>query len=346
MNTIDKDIENKIIKLCIDEDIGITRISKRLNINKSIVKKVFLKNKIKSSIGYGAPLYKYTKKQILSILNDYKNGKSLSFISKKFNVSADVIKRILTENGVKNFRNCKEQQKAGLKYKFNEDYFSKINSHEKAYFLGLLFADGYNYHEKGRVSLSLQDRDSYILKDFWKDLGGNENIPIYTTDKNKYSGRKINGIEVVYNYNSDLLRLCSRKISNDLNTLGCFQAKSLILKFPSEEQVPIEYMNSFILGYFDGDGCVSTGKNSIFRSCSVNFVSSEFFIKSLKDFLQNELSINSWIRKTKRSYRLDFKKTDDVLKFYHFVYSKSKFFLRRKKDKFIEFFKNYKGIKI
>lgn len=34
------------------------------------------------------------------------------------------------------------------KYEINQDFFDEINTQEKAYFLGILFADGYNNYDK------------------------------------------------------------------------------------------------------------------------------------------------------------------------------------------------------
>lgn len=44
----------------------------------------------------------------------------------------------------------------------------------------------------------------------------------------------------------------------DLCNLGCIPQKSLTLTFPT--CLPENLMASFILGYFDGDGCVWNGK--------------------------------------------------------------------------------------
>lgn len=50
--------------------------------------------------------------------------------------------------------------------------------------------------------------------------------------------------------------LRSQKTVDDLKQLGCIERKSLILKFPTEEQVPFDLLHHFIRGYFDGDGSI------------------------------------------------------------------------------------------
>ena len=50
-----------------------------------------------------------------------------------------------------------------MQYTFDTHFFDEINTQEKAYVLGFLFADGYNYEKRGVVSLSLQEKDKEIL---------------------------------------------------------------------------------------------------------------------------------------------------------------------------------------
>lgn len=67
-------------------------------------------------------------------------------ISKSFNVSRTVIKRVLTENNIK-FRNRTN------KYKTNNSIFNNIDSAEKAYWLGFLAADGCNYRREHNATI-------------------------------------------------------------------------------------------------------------------------------------------------------------------------------------------------
>ena len=49
----------------------------------------------------------------------------------------------------------------------------------------------------------------------------------------------------------------------DLIKLGCVPNKSLTVKFPTEEQVPKEFLSSFILGLIDGDGSIGIYKRKV-----------------------------------------------------------------------------------
>ena len=50
------------------------------------------------------------------------------------------------------------------KLKFNENYFEKIDSEQKAYFLGLFYADSCVHAKCNSTSISLQKKDINILK--------------------------------------------------------------------------------------------------------------------------------------------------------------------------------------
>ena len=59
------------------------------------------------------------------------------------------------------------------------------------------------------------------------------------------------------------LSIAYAKLSDDAYKLGVVYNKSLVLTFPTFDIVPEKYMNHFIRGYFDGDGCVWDGKPKI-----------------------------------------------------------------------------------
>ena len=69
----------------------------------------------------------------------------------------------------------------------NENYFSEIDTPEKAYFLGMIITDGC-VHENV-LSMSLQESDEYILEFLKKELKSNKKI---TQD-----GRGCSGLQIV-----------------------------------------------------------------------------------------------------------------------------------------------------
>ena len=64
------------------------------------------------------------------------------------------------------------------KYTFNKDYFERIDSKDKAYFLGFLYADGCNSISTTQhhctIILNLQEKDKDILDIFNKYINSNK----------------------------------------------------------------------------------------------------------------------------------------------------------------------------
>lgn len=119
------------------------------------------------------------------------------------------------------------------KYNLNEDYFNNLKTHEQAYILGFIYADGYNREDK--LELVQKEERIDILENINKALNSNALIKSYSPG--------------VYR-----LDINSKKLCSDLIKLGAVRNKSLTLTFPNF--IPEELMSSFILGYFDGDGSI------------------------------------------------------------------------------------------
>lgn len=177
------------------------------------------------------------------------------------------------------------------KYTYNESYFEKIDSHEKAYWLGFLYADGcitrFYRNEKLKsmsLELTLKSDDEDHLYKFLKCL--ESNVPIqHKTIKNKY-------------YASRLVINCT-KMCRDLINLGCTPQKSLTLTFPNEKILSEKYISSFICGYFDGDGGVHYGESIVFNknrnkeylqySYSCYFCGTQSFLNSIRDIFYTKI---------------------------------------------------------
>lgn len=196
---------------------------------------------------------------------------------------------------------------------FNDDYFEKIDTEDKAYFLGLLFADGNVYLKRHRVQITLANEDAYILKKFADCINYSGKVYI---DREKYSK----------------LILPSKKMCEDLISLGCTANKSLTLKFP--DKVPEELMNHFIRGYFDGDGHISKHKTLIKPYYYINITSTEEFIITLKDiFNKNNIDVGKSYKRYKNkevSAHTVYVKNKSAKEFVDYIYKDATIFLNRK----------------
>ena len=157
-----------------------------------------------------------------------KEEKSLTYIGKTLHIDRGKLSNKFKEDGIEviNRQNIT---------KFNQNIFSKIDTEEKAYWLGFLYADGCIGAKENDIELSLKSSDIHHLEKFRDFLG-------FPKDKHIFQNE-----------------IRNKKTRQDLIDLGCIPRKSLVLTFPNEEQVPSYLIPHFVRGYIDGDGSVMIG---------------------------------------------------------------------------------------
>ena len=229
--------------------------------------------------------------QQLEILDKYINKNyNCGRLSRDYNVTPRAVKLVLLKNNI-TLRSQSESQK---KFFIHEDYFDKIDTEEKAYFLGFLYADGCNYNKTSMISIGLQEEDRPILDRFSKLV--NSDRPLVFSKSNNPKRKSQYKMTII-----------SEHISEQLTKLGCTPKKSLTLTFPNNEQVPCYLIRHFIRGLWDGDGCLSYGfygKNSKLN-CRPSLVSTVYVCESIKELLLEELNINSSIIRPRYSVTND-----------------------------------------
>lgn len=212
--------------------------------------------------------------------------------------------------------------KRRVKYKINSNYFDKIDSWEKSYIIGLLWADGHNDVLKHKITLSLQEQDKHILDSINAQL--NHNRPLMFKPGRLAPGYKQK------NKNQYVLRICDKNISKTLEGYGMNPDKTKTLEFPT--CVPDQFLSAFILGFFDGDGTISIKdkKYNIFSICgTLNMMS------HIKSVLITECCVDDvQIRQVKSIYLITWANKLQLQKIREFLYKDATLFLTRKKDKF------------
>lgn len=157
--------------------------------------------------------------------------------------SATTVSNVLKRNG----QRPKNRAEAHQKYPFNEHYFDNIDTEAKAYFLGLFYADGTNDLKKRCFQITLQEKDSNILKIFQKEIGSK--APIYVLKPRGW------GVQ-----NQVRLRLSSSHFTKELASKGVVPNKTFKLDFPYWLEDSL--ICHFIRGLFDGDGYCAIGSSS------------------------------------------------------------------------------------
>lgn len=273
-------------------------------------------------------MMKLTEGQKVEIIQKYKTGNfTCKQLCYEYNIQSSTISYLMKSRGIKVNRSFPNVNR---KYSLNQNYFDKIDTEDKAYFLGLLYADGYNNEPKNLVTIGLQETDIKILEKFNEFICSNRPFCISKlNEKNKN------------HQNSIILSINSKRISKNLSKLGCYKAKSFTLKFPTEDQVPKHLLNHFIRGYVDGDGSISIGiKNNI--RCSL--ISSIYFCQSLQNFLKT-IDIDSSISHQNNSLERNISTRQlcikggqsKILEFLQWLYKDSTVYLDRKYQKYINY---------
>lgn len=206
------------------------------------------------------------------------------------------------------------------KYYFEQNIFSEIDTAEKAYWLGFLYADGYICSERKVFGIALKEEDKGHLIKFCDFL-------------------KINTYECIkYNKNTKSYRvqLNDVNIYLDLKRLGFTSKKSYDNDDSIFYKMPEEFKKFFILGIIDGDGYVFISDGA--QKNLVGIVSNnEKLLESIAKFLCNVFNDKNFVKVTNYDYpriRLARVKAYKVMKF---LYKDTPVFLERKFSNFKNF---------
>lgn len=264
----------------------------------------------------------------LEIIKLYQEGSAANVLRKKFKLQFQDIKTVLTEYNITP-RTHKESRKS---YKYNENYFENIDTSEKAYWLGFIYADGFITRKtNGSAVFGLTLAEEEPLIKLNQCLESNKPIGKY---------RKVNS----YNSNSIEYKLafCSNKMVSDLEKYGCVERKTFKLKFPNLNENLISH---FIRGYFDGDGSVflhiQKANNTEYIMLGVTICGIKSFLDDLSKYIGFENCVYKDKRKKTDCYSIKLASNIRCLKLYHYLYSNAgNMYLSRKKDKFDNFIKD------
>lgn len=209
------------------------------------------------------------------IINLYNSGLHTYQVAERLNCSQTCILNCLKEYNIER----RKTSSYNTKYITNINFFNIIDSQEKAYFLGLLYADG-NVYIRGKhsyeLSIKLKEEDKHILEKLKDYLSPNLSLKEV---KDKRTGN--------LHY---LLKINNKIICEQLQNLGCIPNKSLLLQFPNLNK---EYISHFVRGYFDGDGSIYSRKT---RTGHIDYTwqitSTSMFCERVREYLK-DLGINS-----------------------------------------------------
>lgn len=239
----------------------------------------------------------------------FKSGKKIKECVIHFSLSFQTIVNHLKKNNIK-YNTIKDKS-------INKNFFEKIDTEAKSYFLGFLLADGCIHSKKNKISFTLNSDDYYILEILKKEMNSSNQVRFYNKF-DKRTGKK---------YSSSFFNFNGKKFKDDLLKHGIEQDKTKNFIMP--KNIPINLYNHFLRGLFDGDGHVS--KTRTFMS----FISTYEFLNFINiNFINNVGKIRE-IQKNKNVYRLEISEGKTCEDFLDYMYKNATIFLKRKYDSYL-----------
>jgi DNA-binding transcriptional regulator WhiA len=215
-------------------------------------------------------------------------------------------------------------------YRLNEDIFTNIDSEEKAYWFGFIFADGsISVSNTGQhfLQIKLKSTENLFLEKFTDFIDTDKPVSF------GFSSNRFGDVEYCY------VSISSKKIVEDLVSNGLQFRKSNIALFPN---IKDSLVHHFIRGYIDGDGSffpAKGGKRSKTYSLGFSILGTEQFLSVLNSYLPFSLPLYKE-KRTEHTYYLSTAIGLDKAKvLFEFLYLDANIYMDRKINVFIEYFK-------
>lgn len=276
---------------------------------------------------------KFSDKEIVDIYNEYVSNDNITLLSvcHKNNIAQQNIR--------KRFKRLRLKTKPPyiVSHKpINDFFFNNIDSEIKAYLLGFFAADGHiekrDYASGYALKISISKKDREILELYQYHIANNE----------------VKIREDITKPTLCQITIHSKQIGEDLKRLGYDNRKTYTSY--SLPNISEKFMNHFIRGYIDGDGCVyyqklKKGANryldisaynpSILDSIVLKFP--KLVGKIRRTFVKNIDRIvvgNVAHFKQGATIRISDKASLQII--YHYLYNDAIYFLKRKQQNFLK----------
>ena len=214
-----------------------------------------------------------------------------------------------------------------LKY-FDEFFFDEINTEEKAYWLGFIYADGY-LAKPSTIGIELKSTDKAHLEKFRKSVKAEHEVKIYNK-KSTYGPQE-----------SCRIAFASKHMFNILLNYYGSHKKTFEGHFPIITNQ--ELMPHLIRGFFDGDGSLHglpRDNKHLFKP-AIDFIGTKetlTFIEELSGFKW------SWSQrypeKNTNNYQISCSRVNDCINFLNYMYKDATIYLNRKYERYTMLLEN------
>lgn len=263
---------DKWIELYINKELSINDIAGQFNADVSTVSKYLKQAGIQlRRTGQSSPF----ESDVPTWIELYQNGKSLKEIADKYNTFPQTVHKHLRDK-IK----MREYTETSKYYEItNEHYLDKIDSPNKAYWLGIWYGTGFISKSIGgyECTLIVSRKDEITLERFKNHIG--------------YS----RGFDLLQEENVDTvkLRINNKSIFDALTSHGLLSNKSTELSFPSF--LPPNFLSSFLLGYFEGKGTCYTSCSVIsgvtYNKIAFNLFGNERFLSDAREVILQQAGV-------------------------------------------------------
>jgi len=269
--------------------------------------------------------------QISIAIQMYENGIPSTEIAHAINSNPPTVLKTLRKHGVR----IKTMHEAKLVYACDDRYFKRIDTENKAYWLGFVAADGCISEDRSSLTIILSKKDSDHLSRFKTAIRSNHPLT-FSVSEGKPTVRVI---------------LTSPKLVTDLINHGITPRKTFTIQWP---ELRFCLQSHFLRGYFDGDGCFQTPKSSYVRqdghrsaqlafglvgSCSLIPVARKLLIQECE---LSPVKIQRANRKDRKQEVVKFvyKGNRQLVRIANFMYEDATTFLPRKRDIVLKHYQN------
>jgi intein-encoded DNA endonuclease-like protein len=256
------------------------------------------------------------------VIERYNQLKNLKKVAKSFNVSLRPIVRILKKNNI---------ELTNRRYDVNHSFFEVIDTEEKAYWLGFLYADGCVRKTKSgsQVVLKLTIKDEEHLVMFKNNVESEHKISYY---ENKTISKK----GTPSTSKNCIIRINSNDMVEDLIDKGCTPRKTFTIDYPNIDE---KFYKDFIRGYYDGDGNFFYSEKTKMSVVTI-VCASPNFRNFLIDVMSRIPNVGI-IHENKEKYTIKIVNILGIINFLDYIYNDSKIYLTRKKE-YYEKYKEYR----
>jgi intein-encoded DNA endonuclease-like protein len=214
-----------------------------------------------------------------TVVSLYNEGFTQQQVVDSIGCHVNSVRRLMNEVGI-------HVRPKSRKYSLNTNYFNKIDSSEKAYWLGCLLADGTithnsKYRTSKRLSFGLSKKDKSHVEKFRNSImydGPIKSIRYYDKRYQKW-------------YVRSQVDLCSRELC-DILIIGGWNSFKLTGSTAIIKTVPLHFHKHLVRGLVDGDGSISLSSKRrklepLFHFTDINYK----VVQWVRRYLTHELEL-------------------------------------------------------